>query len=197
VKTALAIGTADTVDDALIDEVITAASRAIDEYCGTIFYSVNDGTAFYTAVDYTRVVAFHLPINTVHTIATDGDGNGTYETVWSSTDYALLPSNAAILDGTGAKPWNEIVVTPSGANAFPARLINGVRVTGHFGWANVPKAVKMAAIAQSAMIFEGRRAPFGVIGSSDQGTVMRMSARMHPEAVMLLEGYRIHLGVGV
>lgn len=197
VKTALAIGTADTTDDALIDEVITAASRAIDEYCGTIFYSINNGTALFTAADYNNVFSYDLPIQSITSLATDGDGSGSYETSWAATDYALLPANAAKMDGTGAKPYSQIQTTASGANAFPAELTNGVRIVGSFGWPAVPTAVKLATIAQSAMLFEGRRAPFGVIGSTDQGTVMRMSARMHPEAVMLLEGYRTHLGVGV
>jgi hypothetical protein len=197
VKTALAIGTADTTDDALIDEVITAASRAIDAYCGTIFYKITNGTAFYTAADYENVFAFHLPVHQITTLATDGDGSGSYETNWLATDYVVLPANASLLEGVDSKPWTQIQATPAGSNAFPAGLTNGVRVVGSFGWSQVPRAVVLATIAQSAMLFEGRRAPFGVIGSTDQGTVMRMSARMHPEAVMLLEGYRTHLGVGV
>lgn len=196
VKAALAIGTADTTDDALIEEVIAAASRAIDDYAGQFFYQISDGTAFFTASDYSTVNTHAIPIVSVGSIATDSDGNGSFDTSWTSADYNLLPANNVLTNGSAAKPYTQIVATPSGSNAFPAGLDRGVRVTGHFGWAAVPTAVKLATIAQSAMLFEGRRAPFGVIGSTDQGTVMRMSARMHPEAVMLLEGYRTHLGLG-
>ena len=196
VKTALAIGTADTTDDTLINEVIAAASRAIDDYTGQFFYQIADGTAFFTASNYEEVNTHGFPIISVGSLTTDGDGSGTYETTWSAADYNLLPANNALANGSAAKPYTQIAVTPSGSHAFPSELAKGVRVTGHFGWAAVPSAVKLATIAQSAMLFEGRRAPFGVIGSTDQGTVMRMSARMHPEAVMLLEGYRTHLGLG-
>jgi hypothetical protein len=197
VKAALAIGTADTTDDTLIAEVIAAASRAIDDYTGQFFYQIADGTAFFTASDYVQVDTHAIPIISVHALTTDGDGSGTYETSWTNADFNLLPATNTLTNGSAAKPYTQIAATPSGSYAFPAGLAKGVRVVGHFGWAAVPSAVKLATIAQSAMLFEGRRAPFGVIGSTDQGTVMRMSARMHPEAVMLLEGYRTHLGVGV
>ena len=55
VKNALGLGTAAlTPDDTEIDQVITAVSRAIDDYTGRFFYSVA-GTALYTATDYLYV----------------------------------------------------------------------------------------------------------------------------------------------
>lgn len=45
IKAALRIGTADTVDDDLIDNCAGAASRLIDGYCNRKFWAVGSATS--------------------------------------------------------------------------------------------------------------------------------------------------------
>lgn len=188
-KEALAIGTADTADDNVLDEISVTVSRLIDDYTGTTFYTVASGTAYYTAT--TNAVVEVDPFTSITEVATDDDGDGTYETVWTSADYVLLPLNYALDE----KPITAIQVSANGDNAFPIELIGAVRVKGALGWPNgVPTAVKQAAVLAGVSLYESRKAPFGIVGSTETGAI-RMTSRLHPAAQLLLEGYRLHDGV--
>lgn len=75
-------------------------------------------------------------------VDTDGDASFADETAWASTDYELLPRQAAL--GPEAKPYDRIKTLTSGSNSFiPGGL---VQVTAIFGWPSVPAAVKADVI---------------------------------------------------
>lgn len=188
VKKALAISVNDPQDDELLHELVEASSRMIDEYCGQFFYSTA-GTAFYTPE--VRNIVETDPFTAITSIATDDDGDGVYETVWTASDYYTQPYNAALF----GKPYTAVQVTPDGNEAFSPSIAKSVRLIATFGWASVPKAVAQACIIASTTLYEARKAPFGIVGSSEQGTVLRLSNRLHPEAVLLLEPYRLHDGI--
>lgn len=190
-KTALAIGTADTADDAVLDEIINATSRMIDEYTGQFFYQITGGTAYYEPHDYEEVNVD--PLTSITSLAVDTDGDGTYDTVLAATDYILEPVNAAMF----GKPYTSIELAPATTVAFPADLDKGVRIIGNFGWSAVPSAVAQACIIASSHLYEARKAYLGVIGSGDTGGVIRLSQKLHPEAALLLEGYRKFDGMAV
>lgn len=189
-KKALAIGTADTADDDLLGEIAHTVSRMIDDYTGQFFYAIAGGTAYYTAANAAFVPTD--PFTSITQLATDDDGDGTFETIWTAGDYIASPYNAALF----SQPYRALQKTPDSNVAFPY-IARGVRLIGNLGWSSVPVAVKQAAIIQGTTIYEARKAPFGIVGSTEQGTVLRMSSRMHPEAQLLLEPYRLHLGMGV
>ena len=188
IKKALAIQVSDPADDELIHEIAEAASRMIDEYCGQFFYSTA-GTAYYTPPLH-KIVETD-PFTAVTSIATDEDGDGVYETVWQAGDYYTQPYNAAMF----GKPYTAIQVAPDGDQVFSPSIDKSVKLVATFGWASVPKAVQQACIIAATTLYEGRKAPFGIVGSSEQGTVLRLSNRLHPEAALLLEPYRLHDGV--
>jgi len=78
-----------------------------------------------------------LPIDdavAITEVATDSDGNGTYETIWAvNTDYFVWPRNAA-LDG---KPYRQLHRNVNaGRYAWPP-YENGVKVTGSFGYSTL------------------------------------------------------------
>ena len=189
-KTALAIGTADTADDSVLDEIATTVSRMIDDYTGQFFYQIAGGTAYYTAANPAFVPTD--PFTSISQLASDNDGNGTFSTIWTAADYIASPYNAAVF----SEPYRAVQTAPGANIAFPY-IARGVRLIGNLGWAAVPAAVKQAAIIQATAVYEARKAPFGIVGSTEQGTVLRMSSRMHPEAQLLLEPYRLHLGMGL
>lgn len=190
-KTALAIGTADTADDAVLDEIVNATSRMIDEYTGQFFYQIVGGTAYYQPHSYEEVNVD--PLVSITSIAVDTDGDGTYETVLAAADYILQPVNAAMF----AKPFTSIELAPATTVALPADLNKGVRIIGTLGWAAVPSAVAQACIIASSHLYEARKAYLGVIGGADTGGVIRLSQKLHPEAVLLLEGYRKYDGMAI
>lgn len=190
-KTALAIGTADTADDGVLDEIINATSRMIDEYTGQFFYQITGGTAYYEPHSYEEVDID--PLVSVTSLSVDTDGDGTFETTLAATDYILEPVNAAMF----GKPYTSIELAPQTTVAFPADLDKGVRIVGNFGWSAIPSTVVQACIIASSHLYEARKAYLGVIGSGDTGGVIRLSQKLHPEATLLLEGWRKYDGMAV
>jgi len=190
-KAAVGIGTADTADDAALQNVLDATDTLIDLYCDrkTGFGTASE-TRYYTAEDYQYVLTDDLV--SVTTLQTDDDANGTYETTWTSgTDFVLAPRNAA-LDGF---PYTEIDTSVTWPRNFPKDVYLGVKVVGVFGFPSVPAAVTQAEIIQAGAVWNSRTAPFGVIGSADLGGILRMSRALHPEAALILEPYRKRNGL--
>jgi hypothetical protein len=176
----------DAIDDGQLERVIEASSRLIDEYTGRRFYSALE-TRVYTPERFVEVKIDDLASLT--DVITDENEDGTAETTWPASDYALLPPNAA-LEG---RPYTSIAITPWGAKEFPTTL-NSVEITGNFGWPIVPEPVRQACLIQVGTIYRSKEAPFGVIGNAETG-IVRMSARLHPEAQLLLDPYRRRLGL--
>lgn len=176
----------DAIDDNQLERVIEASSRLIDEYTGRRFYSALE-TRFYTPENGAELKIDDLASLTE--LLTDEDEDGTAETTWSASDYALLPPNAAA-DG---RPYTSLVITPWGEHDLTTTL-NSVEITGNFGWPAVPEPVRQACLIQVGTIYRSKEAPFGVIGNTETG-IVRMSARLHPEAQLLLDPYRRRLGL--
>lgn len=130
----------DAGDDAVIEDIIEATSRFIDAECARRFYkNSTDETRYYTATEssYCRVD----DLVSVTNLYTDG-GLRDYPYTWTATDFDLWPYNAA-LDG---RPYVQILQAPNSDYWFPAGTAKGVKVTGVFGWPDVPKQIKEATI---------------------------------------------------
>lgn len=190
VKSALKI--IDTIDDTLLELAVEAASREIDAYCGRVFYDMGSGSRFYAASD-----PYFCPIDdcqSVTQIATAVTSNGNYDTVWANPsagqnngDYQVEPLNAAYpTDGiiapiTGVRALWRYLFPTIGGNAL-------VKVTGTWGWASTPTAVKQATVILASRIFKRNDSPMGVAGFGDMG-VMRIS-RTDPDVAALVDPYR-------
>lgn len=185
-KSAIGIGTADTTDDTALQSVLDATDALIDLYTDRKQgFGTATETRYYTAGDWSYVLTDDIV--SVSQLQTDDNGDGTYETTWTSgTDYVLAPRNAA-LDGW---PYTEIDTSTAAPKAFPVAVYLGVKVTGVFGWPSVPTAVKQAAIIQAGAVWSSRTSPFGVIGSQELGGILRQARALHPEAQVLLDGFR-------
>jgi hypothetical protein len=185
-----AIGIQDNSDDQALQAVLDATDDLINNYCDlpTGFDVTASQTRYYTTEDPFYVITDDIV--SITTLQTDNDGDGTYETTWTGTDYLLAPRNAA-LDG---KPYTEIDTAILVTKTFPLTYL-AVKVVGTFGYPSVPSAVKQAALIQAGAVWSSRTAPFGVIGSQDLGGIMRMSRALHPEAQVLLEPYRRRIGL--
>lgn len=178
-KARLGIATADTADDARLEGMVEAISRAIDELCGRRFFTTSsDETRFFTAefVD----VLFPGDLASLTTLGTDEDGDRTYERTWAATDYDLYPFNAA-LDG---KPYTDINVSPNGNYSFPTTR-KGVKLVGKFGWSTTPKAVAEACLLLCEKLFRRKDAIFGVVAGGELGELKQMM-RDDPEINLLL-----------
>lgn len=176
------IGITDTTDDTVLSAVLEAVSRSIDNYCHRTFGRTAAATVRY----YTPKAADEVLIDdcvSLTEVATDADGDRTYEDTWAATDYDLLPENAAA-DGW---PYTSIATSPDGDYSFP-RVRKGLKLTGTWGWSSVPPPVKEACLIQAFRIFKRKDAPFGIAGSPEMGQ-MRIG-RLDPDVLWLLDVYR-------
>ena len=177
------IGITDAVDDVVLGAVVDAVSRGIDNYCGRMFYKTAAGIVrYYTPLHSDRVLIDDCVALTE--VKTDEDGDRTYEDTWTATDYDLLPENAA----TDSQPYTEIAVTPDGDYTFPDGIRKGLKLTGTWGWPDVPGPIHEACLIQAARVFKRKDAPFGISGSPEMGQ-MRIG-RLDPDVLWLLDTYR-------
>jgi hypothetical protein len=183
VQNALGLGTATIVPDSdEIDQVVTAVSRAVDDYCGRFFYSVA-GTVVFTANDY-----MFLPIGdwvSVTTIKTDEDNSGTvHKTLTPNMDYRLQQNTTF-----PGWPFTAIQITSFGSNTLPVGVTQGVEVVGTRGWSAVPEPIRAAALIQSVRVHARRATPFGVAGSPEGG-IVRLLSRLDPDVELMVRPYR-------
>ena len=103
----------------------------------------------------------------------DHDGDRTHEETWATTDYDLMPLNAA-LDGW---PYTWIETAPEGRYAF-SRVRKGVEIIGKFGFsATAPATIKEACLLLAEKQFKRKDAVFGMAGAADLGTLTAMITR--------------------
>lgn len=173
----------DTVDDTEIGLIVTSVSRQIDQACHRQFGQVaSPEVRTYTAV-YDRHRATPRWVVDIDDLATT---TGFSFTVGGTavTDYTLEPRNA-VLKG---KVWTRLVfgdnpeVTPTGAD-------DEIAATGSWGWAAVPSAVKVAGRLQTSRVLARRDSPYGVAGSPQDGSELRLLARLDPDVLTSLSPY--------
>jgi hypothetical protein len=178
----------DVADDAQIALALATASRAIDARCARQFGRV----AVAEAREYTprwsrsrsgwRVPIDDLTTSTGLVVKVDQDGDDTYET--TVTGYRLRPYNAA----ASGWPWTELLI-PSTAVTSVAGT-GSVQVTARWGWPGVPDAIRQACLLQASRLLARRDAPFGVAGSPETGSEIRLLSRLDPDVAVAVEPYR-------
>lgn len=170
----------DTVDDAELAVAISAISRQIEDACNRQFGQL----AAPAARTYRRAPVLNyetglweLEIDDVQ----DATGLLVNGIAYASSGALLLPDNAPA-DGL---PWTRIGVQSWPVASYPGAPISNV-LTARWGWTAVPPPVPMAMRLQLNRIAFRRDAPQGVAGSPDQGSEIRLLAKLDPDAVALL-----------
>lgn len=179
-----------TTYDTLIDRAIEAASRRVDTYCQRRFWvdAGQTGTRMYKPVNCGLVWIDDLSTSTGFTVETDDNDDGTYETLWSSSDYELRPVSGANAYPE-AKPYTQLVAVES--RRFPTTTKRtSLKLTGKWGWPAVPHAVREATLMLTHRLHLRPGAPFAIAtaGIGDM-TPMRLS-QMDPDVAALLNPYR-------
>lgn len=176
------------VDDVRVGEVIEAASRAIDLACNRQFGVVTVAEErFYTArFDLERrrwVVAIDDLMNTSGFTAEvqDVDGN----TVGAIDNYVLEPRNAA----QAGRPWTHLLVRPGSAQS-PTGARDEVAITALWGWSAVPTAIKVATKIEANRFLSRKDSPYGIAGSPDMGSELRLLARLDVDVVKMIAPFR-------
>lgn len=179
VKGALRI--TDTVDDTLLELAVEAASRQIDGHCERVFYSTEETRIFTPSDSYVCIID---DLAALTTLKTSDDANGVFGETWSAVDYQLEPLNGRsgglVTPATQIRAVEDLTFPVDGQDAT-------VQVTGTFGWAEVPTAVRQAAILLSSRQYKRYDSPLGVAGFGDLG-VIRVS-NIDPDIAKLLEPF--------
>jgi uncharacterized phiE125 gp8 family phage protein len=174
----------DTADDAELALAITAASRAVDGYCRRQFGQTaaaeeRSYTAYYDRRAGAWIIVFDdLQDITGLTITVEGG---------AVDDYTLEPVNAA----QKGKPFERLRVN-SGSTAMPTSERHGVTIDAVWGWDAVPAAVEQATMLQAHRYHSRRWSPYGVAGSPDQGSEMRLLAKLDPDVESSLSRAKLY-----
>lgn len=166
---------ADTVDDVELATWCTAASRAIDKKTNRQF-----GQLAAPAARVYRRPAYYEPNIGLWVVEVDDVQDVTGLTVggvaYASSGAVLQPDNAPA-DG---EPW-----TALGFTSCPTTPLT---VVARWGWTAFPAQVIGAAKLQANRWNARRRSPLGVAGSPDQGSEMRLLAKLDPDVATTLTG---------
>lgn len=182
----------DTADDAEIDSAITMASRAVDKQAGRQFGQVAVAEAREYTLRFSRArggvwmaeVDDYQDVTGL-AVAFDAAGDGTFSTAVPAASLVPWPRNALLI----GRAYERVMIRASGGAGLDGRAA-GVRVTLKWGWNAVPVAVKGAVKLQVNRMHARRDAPFGVAGSPEQGSEVRLLAKLDPDVAVALERYR-------
>lgn len=118
-------------------------------------------------------------------IAVDTAGDGTFTTTVSVSAALMLPVNNAVMD----RPYERVALR-SGASVLGTLGYESVRLTSVWGWSAVPETIITAAKLQASRFFARRGSPYGVAGSPDQGSEIRLQARADPDVRLSVLPYK-------
>lgn len=166
----------DSVDDDELALAISAASRAIDKCCNRQFGNSE-------SVETRQYLANHHPdgrylVNIDDLNSTVGLVVSADSVTLSSLEYKLTPLNAAV----NGEPFT---VLESDIKADSWAL-----TSNHWGWVQVPTTIKQATLIQGLRFFKRRESPFGVAGSPDMGSELRLLNKLDPDVALMVAGYR-------
>ena len=161
-------------NDAVIEDMIEAASRHIDNETRRRFYAnTNDETRYYTTKNPERV--FTDDIQSITTLKLDLDLDRTYETTLATTDYDLMPTNASL----NGEPYTWIERSPLGVYPFPSQT-KGIQIVGKFGYSSTtPDDIKRACLGIVMSLYQSRRG----VGAEGVATITAAGVVITPKDV--------------
>jgi hypothetical protein len=183
-------GLSDLADTELLDDVVTAVSRAIDNACQrTFFQQAAQARTFVTqSADLLTLGAFNDLVS-ITTLKFDRDGDGVFEETISATNFGLLDSDFPETGPyTAVELYNQTWFPVPGGTAGTGRT-KLTQVTGTWGWPAVPAQVKQACRLQVARVMKRQESPLGVAGFGEFG-VVRVS-RLDPDIDAMLQPYKL------
>lgn len=171
----------DDVDDDQLALAITAASRAVDTWCHRQFGNVTPAEDRYYPIRYD--FGRRLRVADIDDLQNISGLSFMIDGVTPLTDYTLESRNALVK----GRPYTRVSYCGSGCE---------LTASGLWGWTGVPDTIVQATLLQAARVFMRRTAPFGVLGSPDLTSEIRLSARLDVDVQVMLAAYRRTAGVG-
>jgi hypothetical protein len=172
-----------TDKDAVLERAIEGASRRIDGWCHRSFTAASTAAGSATARVYVPMSAAVLYVDDIANTAglvvrTDDDGDGVYETTWSTTDWSPEPVNA---HAKGDPVYRLVAIDrlwPTWVAPPP------VQITANWGWPSVPHAVREACLLLAGRQFKRQDSLLGVAGFGDLGVISVRAVDPDVEALL-------------
>ena len=164
-------------EDSNLQLAIQSASEWLDTHFDTTFIASTE-TRYYMA-EYGNLLEVDDFLS-VTTLKTDDDGDGTYETTWTTSDYWLIPRNARVK--TNKTPYREIWIKDNGSYSFPVGVQYGVELASVYGYsATPPLALKQACALLSHRLWMRGKTPLGIAVTPALG-VMTVIAKVSQDS---------------
>lgn len=171
------------------ETAIEVASRWVEQHCGRQFHETDTGASPTPSARYFEATGDKVQITdcqSVTIVQTDTLDDGTYSTTVPTSDYQLLPVGG-FDDLLGVSvPYTAIKQTvwatwPVGYRDQP------IKVTGLWGWAAVPSAVKRATAILAQDLLRDPETNFGGLVAQSDGVVL--GSRVPTRTITLLDPY--------
>lgn len=180
-----------TADDAMLGLALAASSRAVDRASNRQFGLVDAPVArYYTARWDRELCRWQARIDDLMStvglvVAVDTAGDGTYAGTIATSACVFAPRNAEA-DG---RPWEWVAFRETSATQ-PTGAEDELRITAPWGWSSIPDPVKQATLLQASRLLGRRDSPFGIAGSPDQGSELRLLAKLDPDVAVNVASFR-------
>lgn len=173
------------IDDTILAMAISSASRAVDRAANRQFGTTTTAVDRYYTAEWDRRTSRWLvsidDVMDVTGLAVTYDGLDDLSFSTTLTGFAKKPLNAAA-DGI---PYTELVL----ATGAGGSVAGGIKVHAIFGWTAVPSAIVDATLMQANRFLSRMDSPFGVAGSPEAGTEMRLLPKLDPDVALAVRSY--------
>jgi hypothetical protein len=174
------------------ERAITAASRQIDLWCGRFFYQDSAPSArVYNPYDRTCTCTGDFDSTVGVAVATDEDGDGVFETVWSADQWQAQSDSVPNMPFVrfNGWPWTQVTTTTR-TREFPVSgRTPSIQVTATWGWGAVPEAVAQACEALATLYYQSKDTSAG--GMIEIDNIDRLSTDPIVVARGLLTDYAV------
>lgn len=171
--------------DEQLDVIIDAASDAVTDHCGRSF-DVAAGSSTRVFRPDTPGVLWFDDATAVTLVETRPEGASSWVTL-AASHYELRPLNGRV----AGRAWPYYGLRTVATYRLPMGAAATVRITGTWGWAATPDAVREATLLVGAQLVARMQSPAGVLGFDGvDGVAVRVGMKLDPTAVSLLEPYR-------
>lgn len=168
----------DSADDYWLGLAVSAASRALDRHCRRQFGRTDEVEERRYRIRYNR--------SQDTWVADIDDLMSTADLTVNGVTLAapeLYPMNAL----TRFRPWTQLVIPEDVRLSLDRPYVD---VAEHWGWLAIPSTAEQATAIQAGRLAKRRDALFGVAGSPEAGSEMRLLARLDPDVAVLAEVLR-------
>jgi hypothetical protein len=168
----------DDVDNTWLTLAVSAASRALDRHCRRQFGRVDEAQARRYRVRWNSAQCAYVA--DIDDLMSTDDLTVNGETLAAPE---LLPMNAA----EDQQPWTQLVIPDEIQSTLDRPFVT---VVERWGWLAIPEVAEQATAIQAGRLVKRRDALFGVAGSPEAGSEMRLLARLDPDVAVLVQVLR-------